>query len=364
MSFYAEIIKSGIVFRRPFRAASNAFQVFRSAPKAGKPFMLKFESSAICNLRCKMCPLSNGLSRKTGVLAFKNFKKVYDELTPCYLNLTGIGEPLLNPEIFKIIEYARKKGSLVKMDTNATLLTDEKIKKLIDADPTFLSVSLDGITKESYNSIRRGANFDDVIQNLKKLVKYRNKVNSKTKIHLFLVLQKDNVLDLPEFIRFGDKLGIDAVNSTIVTPLGKNKNLGSLKIKEEDKKRIKEEIDKLKGKIKISFNIESVYNFLTGKVETMQDKKCFWPWYQFSLTWDGYVTPCCVLCDNEIVLGNAFKENSMKVWNNQKMQQFRKQMIRQRAGLCLTCSVDESFIYNKFKPFYKTPLINLLSYRR
>ena len=364
MSIYKEIIKSGIIFRRPIRVFSNIFSVFISGPKAGKPFILKFENSTLCNLKCQMCPLNNGLNRKTGVLSFEKFKKIYDEINPPYLNLTGIGEPLLNPDIFKIIKYGRAKGSLVKIDTNGTLLTDENIKKLIHSEPTFVSVSIDSVDKKTYEKIRKGAKFEMVIENFKKLIQYRNQINSKTKIHLFFVLQEENILELPEFIKFGDESGVDSINGTVVISMGKNKNEKNRKINLEKISKVKRELKELKKNVAVNMNLESIESFLDNPEKIEKEKPCFWPWYQAAITWDGYVTPCCIFCDNEIVFGNVFEESFMKIWNNKKSQEFRKQLVKKRTGICKSCGVDEGFIYDKLKILYKIPLINRMSFRK
>ena len=366
MSIY-ENVSIMQLMKKPFRIASNAFYAFRSGPKASKPFKIKFESSAVCNLKCIMCPLTSGLKRKSGVLKFENFKKVYDEIQVSYLNLTGLGEPLMNPEIFKIIRYARKKGSLVKLDTNGTLLNKENIKKLIHSDPSFISVSIDAITKKTYEKIRKGANFEKVIENLKNLVYYRNKINSKTQIQLFFVVQKENIKDLIDYIKFGDEIGVDVINSSVAMSFGEAKNEDKRKIDKQEIEKVKRELREIKKQIKIKANFESVEDFLNDPENyenSLKNKPCFYLWYNPCVTWDGYVVPCDVHCNNEIVLGNAFEEPFMKIWNNKKAQAFRKQLIKQRVGVCSRCFVDESFILDKFKLIYKIPLIKHLSYRK
>jgi len=354
------------LMRRPFRVFSNIFHAFVSGPKTGKPFKLKFESSAICNLKCIMCPLTKGLKRKMGVLSFNNFKKVFDEINPPYLNLTGLGEPLINPDIFKIISYARRRGALVKLDTNATLLNDENIKKLIESDPTFISVSIDGITKKSYESIRKGAKFETVINNLKNMIRYRNKTYSNTKIHLFFVLQKSNMNDLIDFIKFGDSLNVDALNGNIAISFGNADNKDKLKINQLQIKKINENLKKIKKEIKIKLNIENIEEFLDNpdQIEKISEKSCFYPWYNPCITWDGYVVPCDIHCNNEIVFGNAFQEPFMKIWNNENARKFRKRLLIKRGGICAKCCVDERYILDKLKFLNRIPLINKISYRK
>lgn len=101
-----------------------------------------------------------------------------------------------------------------------------------------------------------------------------------------------------------------------------------------------------------------------NNLDSYNDRICFWPWYQATVTWNGYVNPCCVFCDNEIVWGNAFNEPFMKIWNNEKAKEFRKKIVNERKGICSSCCVDETFILEKLKPFYKIPLINLFSHRK
>lgn len=366
MSLYENIPASRLM-KRPFRVLSNVYHAFASGEKTGKPFKVKFESSTLCNLKCVMCPLTQGLSRKRGVLKFENFKKVYDEIKVPYLNLTGLGEPLLNPEIFKIIRYARKKGSLVKLDTNATLLSEENIKKLVASNPTFISVSIDGVTKKSYESIRKGARFESVVENLKNLIDYRNKARSKTQIHLFFVLQKNNIKDLINFIKFGESLGVDALNGNIAISFGRAKNEDKIKISREELRKVKDELKEIKKKAKVKLNIENIEDFLESpydQKERMSKKPCYYPWYNPCITWDGYVVPCDIYCNNEIVFGNAFQESFMKIWNNKKAREFRRKLLKKREGICARCCIDESFIYDKLKPFYRIPLLNKFSNRK
>ncbi|MDD5086266.1 MAG: radical SAM protein [Candidatus Nanoarchaeia archaeon] len=353
--------------KRPFRVLSNAYHSFIYGEKTGKPFKVKFESSTLCNLKCVMCPLTKGLTRKRGVLKFDNFKKVYDEVRFPYVNLTGLGEPLMNPDIFKIISYARKRGSLVKLDTNATLLNRENISRLIMSNPTFISVSIDGVDKKSYEKIRKGGKFEEVVENLKNLVEYRNKSGSKSQIHLFFVLQKSNIDNLINFISFGDSLGVDAVNANIAISFGKADNQENIKINKSKLDEVRKKLETIKRQVKVKLNIENVEDFLKNSghlKEMMAEKPCFYPWYSPCITWDGYVVPCDIHCDNEVVFGNAFEEPFMKIWNNKKAREFRKQLAKKRTGICARCCVDESFISDKFKILYKLPLLNKITRKR
>ena len=365
MSIYENIFFRTLL-KRPLRLISTTYNGFLSGPKTGKPFKVKFESYTLCNLRCLMCPLTKGLTRKTGILKFENFKKVYDEVKFPYVNLTGLGEPLINPDIFKIINYARKNKSFVKLDTNGMLLNEENIKKLIHSNPTFISVSLDGASKKTYESIRKGADFNLVINNLRNLVGYRNRIKSNTEIHLFFVLQKDNFKELIDFIRLGNLIGVDSINGNIAISFGKANNEDKTEIKQKDIEKLRKDLEKVKKQIRVKLEILNIEDFLKNpenQLERSSKNPCYYPWYNPCITWDGYVVPCDIHCDNEIVLGNAFEEPFMKIWNNKKAQTFRNNLLKKRTGVCSKCCVDESMILNKYRLFYKIPIIKNLSHR-
>ncbi len=368
MVSYKQIMRSTAV-RKPLRSLMSIFSTVRHSQRAFLPYKLKFESSAICNLKCKMCPLNTGLKRKQGFLKFKNFKYVFDQINPAYLNLTGIGEPLLNPDIFKIIKYAKKRKTMVKFDTNAMFLNEENIKKILATKIDIVSISIDGADKKSYEKIRVGGDFELVKKNVKNFVKERNKRNSETQIHMFFVLQQGNIKNLPDFIRLAEELGVDYIAGSFVVSLGANKN------KKTEISRYKKDLDKLleetrelvkKSKIEISISPLLEYLKNENKENYNENKPCYMPWYSTFITWDGFVNPCDFSCDNEAVFGNAFKEKFKNIWNNEKLKRFRMQLLKNRKSIaiCRGCGVDETYIEKEIKRIRKIPFVKMMEYKK
>lgn len=79
------------------------------------PFMILVEVTNDCTLDCIMCPHSQ-LREKTGYMSFDLFKRVIDECSrhhsPGDLVFSGIGEPLLHPQILEMAKFANSKGIL------------------------------------------------------------------------------------------------------------------------------------------------------------------------------------------------------------------------------------------------------------
>jgi len=115
------------------------------------------------------------------------------------------------------IKYVKSKNAYVKIDSNATLTTEEKANSIINSGIDLISISIDGATKETYEKIRIPAKFEVVIENLKKLVRIRNEKKSKTQIHIAFVCQLSNFHELPLIIKLADQLGVDQLNSPFVT---------------------------------------------------------------------------------------------------------------------------------------------------
>ena len=129
-------------------------------------------------------------------LAFKLIDQAAELKVPS-MKFNWRGEPLLNPSIYEIIDYAKSKGILETIiNTNATELDEEASKKIINSGLDIMIYSFDGGTKSSYEKMRPGRfkenTFNKVIENIRKFSEVKNKLNAKfprTKIQM--VLTKD-----------------------------------------------------------------------------------------------------------------------------------------------------------------------------
>ena len=90
------------------------------------PRALQVEVTGACNLRCPMCLVRYRptLDRATASLSFAAFREMVDAVPDVEeITLQGLGEPLMAPDLFRIIEHAAARGIRVGFNTNATLLT-------------------------------------------------------------------------------------------------------------------------------------------------------------------------------------------------------------------------------------------------
>jgi radical SAM protein with 4Fe4S-binding SPASM domain len=290
----------------------------------GTPWSLSVEPSGQCNLQCPECPVGAGvLTRKAGMLTPALFQKIVSDSGPClaYLNLYFQGEPMLNRQIEEIIQIARHKRIYTSMSTNGHQLSPQKCEGLIKSGLTKLIVSVDGLTRESYSRYRKGGDLEKVKQGILTFIQQRNTLKSKTP---FLVIQflvfEHNEHEIPALKNWCKEFGVDKLElksaqfydfgNEEVRPPKNNKH--SRYLPTQDKSLI------LKGK---------PYNH------------CYKQWSSAVVSWDGQMAPCCYDKDLDFSPGNIRNQSLKVIWKNETMQQFRQQILKDKAalGMCKNC---------------------------
>lgn len=173
--------------------------------KDGKQLLYTtIEITNACNFRCKHCYLG---SKEDFKFIDKNkLLTLLDELKElgCVsLILTG-GEPLMHPDFKEIYTYAKKKGFLITLFTNASLLNDDIVSLLSKYKPAMVEISLYGTDENSYKDLtKRKVNFINIKDNIKKLVDNNIRVRLKT------VLLKQTYNQIEEMSKIAKELGCD-----------------------------------------------------------------------------------------------------------------------------------------------------------
>jgi len=124
-----------------------------------------------CNFNCIHC-YCKGLEDKNRELDTFQWKRILNEIQKqgcLYLVFTG-GEPLIREDFLEIYSYAKKKCFLVTIFTNGQALRGEILDYLAKSPPFSLEITLNGITKNTYESITQiKGSFLRVMENIKKI---------------------------------------------------------------------------------------------------------------------------------------------------------------------------------------------------
>jgi radical SAM protein with 4Fe4S-binding SPASM domain len=273
--------------------------------------------------------------------------------------LHGIGEPLLNAELPRMIRYLKGKGATVLFNSNGHLLNPQWAEQLISAGLDEYRVSLDAATEFTYARVRSSGNFPLVISNIEMLIRMRNegRLSSPT-VSAWMVGTKENIRDLPDMILLASRVGIDEVYlQRLVYPLdGPGQGLATpenaISGARED---VREIVDRSMA-LSHSLGVRLMASGLTIPSESLRSRsreeapwrRCRRPWEVTYITAWGNVLPCCIsafstLDYDSIILGNVFERSLEQIWNGEKYSDLRRRhQSSSPPASCSGCGVEWS----------------------
>lgn len=136
-----------------YRAFSDL--IHRKAIDRRMPIDGTIELTHRCNLRCAHCYCLPESGRAE--LGRSEICRIIDEIAEAgclWLLFTG-GEPLLRPDFFDIYLHAKRRGLLITLFSNATLIDERVVDILAEYPPFFMEVSVYGMTEETYEKVTR-----------------------------------------------------------------------------------------------------------------------------------------------------------------------------------------------------------------
>lgn len=296
-----------------FESEEPAFQEYRRRwerqPRefdAGDfPLFVDIETTNACNLDCTFCfSAVKGRSRQErGFLDPELFRKIIDEgqengLYGVKLNIRG--EPLLHRELPTFARYAVEAGLVdVYFNTNATLLDEEKARRLIGSGLSRITFSVEGFTKEVYERFRRGATFETVKRNIERFHALRQELGSPTpRIRISSVLLPEIADVLDEYIGFWQPYA-DEISTNDMMQYGEaaapNKGVAS-------------------------------------------SWACNQLWQRMSIWWDGTIYCCNENYSGELVLGNIRETTLREAWHSARHDEIRALHQRGEAHHIESCS--------------------------
>lgn len=265
------------------------------------PTVMDIEPTQKCNYKCIMCIIRE-IGNKRENMTFDMFKKIIDEQFGLMeVKIQGVGEPLLSKDFFKMIKYAKKKWLWVRTTTNGSLLhVNENYKKLVDSKVHDVNISIDGCTKEVYESIRVGGDFEQLKINCKLINDYNDDVN-KTSVRAWVVLQKSNKHQFFDFPKFFADLGFKEMTYSFAMHNygreGDNIEVTDFNFTEADFEKafkIAEEVG-----IKLTFFFHPRFN---------ENAFCKIPFNRLYVTTDSHILPCCYIANQEVIDFGEYKD--------------------------------------------------------
>jgi MoaA/NifB/PqqE/SkfB family radical SAM enzyme len=305
---------------RPYGDPTDHAKLSKLIPLS-TPLSLLIDPANACNYRCRFCPTGHPdllalVARPIGVMKFDLYRKIIDDATAFpnklkKLHLYKDGEPFLNKNLARMIEYAKVRDVAysVETTTNGSLCTPERSREIVDAGLDRIRISVEHVHDEGYRSITRTASsYNNVLANVRAL--YKEKVKNRGTLHIHVKLVDIGFTDeekeqfLKDFDGIADELHIDELmgwsdSGRFDFTLGRDPAVGMTRRTQLNRQRL----------------------------------VCPQPFYTLAVNFNGLVSVCCVDWTLNTVVGDCNAERLPDIWNSAKLRDFRlMHLTGQRAG--------------------------------
>jgi radical SAM protein with 4Fe4S-binding SPASM domain len=308
------------------------------------PRHLQLEVTSACNLSCAMCLVRYrpAVGRAEGAMPFELFRRVVDAVPGLErLTLQGLGEPLLHPEIDRMVEHAKSRGIRVGFNSNGMLLTRRRADRLVALGLDWLHVSLDGATAATFEGIRERASLERVTRNLAGLQEAKRAAGAALPwVRVVFVAMRRNIAELPATVRLVGELGVDELrvqglshDFSDTDAAGAYAGIRAFAEAERLDRAEPAEVEAAFAAARDEARRAGVDLRLpapggAGPRRRPGEPGCSWPWEAAYVTSGGTVQPCCmVMGDDRVAMGSVREEGLAEVWSGEPYAAFREALL-------------------------------------
>jgi MoaA/NifB/PqqE/SkfB family radical SAM enzyme len=267
------------------------------------PYILKIETTNICNLRCAACyddrrPPGPG-ERPYGRMTLPQFRGLVDQVGDHLfkINLYGFGEPLLFPETLDMVRYATDRNIGVAVSSNLNHRDPELPRRIVASGLEVLIFSCHGLSHQTAGRFMGGGNPDLALSTLAAVVEARRAAGSKTPF-----------IDWQYCVTGFNEHEIPAARDTA-------KRLGA------------DQIRFIQPSLAADAPADWFSSRFPRRTADGRDEArggCSWLFRAAYVNWDGGLIPCCRdPRDRAADFGNVLEEPFAAVWNNGNYQAAR-----------------------------------------
>ena len=284
------------------------------------PLYVNIDPSAACNLRCGWCA-SRERGNLQALMDMSLFKHIVDDAKSAgvvNISLWLAGEPLMNPHLAEMVAYVESRGLVSGLHTNACLLTRKRAEELLEAGLRHLSISFDGNDRASYEEMRRGANFDKTVANIRDFLDLKAQRGGKSPYTIIQTILpfKPEMQDASGWIHYPP------------APIEVRRLFAGLPVNE--------------------FRALLAHTW-AGQIEGeglrppgQAYSPCHHLWMGLSIAWNGRVHGCCQDLNGQMIRGDLSRGDSIKaIWNDatsQWMRRLHRQGRYTEISICRGCT--------------------------
>jgi radical SAM protein with 4Fe4S-binding SPASM domain len=271
------------------------------------PVHVEIENIYACNLRCTHCARQYvehvGLSKMDDVL----YRKIIKDAVSIGTKAIGFavwGEVFLDQDVFNKIAFAKDHGIIdIRLHSNGHLIDENIAEKIVDSGITWLSISLDASTQETYSKIR-GGNYKKALTGLANIISAKIKESSLLpKLRVSFVKCSLNEHEADHFLNYFSRY-CDIAIQEFWDP----------------------------------WNILPKY-LVPKTAEFVRKQQCFDNFFKVFIRHNGTVVPCCEDMRSNIILGNINNSSLYEIYNSPIAKDLRNQhkFMKINNMTCRTC---------------------------
>lgn len=327
----------------------------------GMPTWINLTGTTVCNLKCFMCNQFLDPNSPKWFMSDEVYEKVVRELYPFArtVQFSAFGEPLMTPKMEQKLDDLIATNTKLEIVTNATLMMKEsRFREKLLETLELVTFSLDGATRATYNSVRTGADFDQVMANIRAFAARRKEMPAaaRPRMNFNYIMMKRTVAEAPRFVEIVHELGGDEIVFNHLVEFHPSLRDESL---DRHRAHANEWMDRTRDTARqLGVKINMPPNFTTTDATatasataatspggTAQPKprpcgpppvKCWFLWQRCYITHDGRVVPCCLAGIPDF--GSMMEDGFRAIWNGDTYRTYRSKVFTSEPfGPCRTC---------------------------
>ena len=310
------------------------------------PKYIEIEMTSRCNKRCLIC--EHTYFKEPNIdLSFDDFKYLTDQFDLKWVNLTGEGDAFLNKDYLKMIGYLKNRGTSVYLVDSFDLINKNVSNELVKMGVDGIYISMDGATRETYESIKVGCKYDRVINNIKSMLDVKKAYKSPIpEICFRYIVNKKNLHEMDDYVHVLNKLATRKQwgdgSKIHFAGLLDYPEIHQLYLKNIDQRYIDEAIDVPKS---YKDGMPVVFAHTQENTNPSINRCLAWLEPYFALVPYHMALPCCaVMMSNnrkklaEYCFGDYTKEKFKDIWNHPYYKWFRKTVTNPKEKVPMLCA--------------------------
>lgn len=299
----------------------------RRARKENRMLVISIETSNVCNLKCIYCYTDAG-KKLPNELTLDEYKNILDqaiELGAKEVAIAGAGEPLLDPQFFKILDLIKERNLYLILYTNATLIDKVVARKLFDS-PVTIVATLNSMKPEVQNELCGSIpmTYEKMMQGIYHLMDAGFNKTNPTRIAIDAFVVKETIDEASDIFRFARMNNIFPYICRVFLSgraTGRDLDVSNDQFKELTYKLL--EID------------ESEFGYTWEPRPPFVASQCQLVYINMVIGIQGNIRPCYSVFMNA---GNIRKQSLKELWNSELLRSARN-MESNLKGKCGTCAL-------------------------